>query len=250
MKKLNKKQKLNLKKTLKKAVLIFVVGVVMVGFLIYEGYSIAKKEYNRQTEIANDAHEEINLDLNLLKIAVQTGDAESYTSKLGGIRNEKAKIEGLFMIQSEQAEYVSLLDEYLAVLDGKEIMINEMRNLKDELAVISKALKDNYGNKDEISRDKVTGAKNEILKLKIDTTKYETEKVSAIVKAVNEIIDGVSDKAGVLADCVDTCYKDRINTVNDELADKIKAFSDQAAELNSGFEKEFEFEKMDVLLSM
>ena len=106
--------------------------------------------------MAGSAHEEIELDLNLLKIAVQTGDAESYVNKVAGVMNEKARIEGLFMVRDEQAEYVGLVNEYLTVLDGKETMVGEMKNLKEEVAGIVKTLQENFGNKDEISRDLFT----------------------------------------------------------------------------------------------
>ena len=236
-----------MKKKIVRIVMLLMTGVIAVGVVLYEAYSIVEKEYARQTDLAEEVQEQVDFNLNMMKIAVQTNDAETYVDKVENLKNEMAKMDGLFMIQEEWAEYITLMDEYVGVLDGKEAEIAEVKELKAEVAEIAKAMREKYGNKDEITRDKIAGAKNEIAVLKLEVNKYSSEKVVAVAEAVNMILDGIVEKVGALADCVDTCYKNRISEINDELAEKLKDFGNKAKDLNIGFEKEFEFEKMEAI---
>ena len=76
---------------------------------------------------------------------------------------------------------------------------------------------------------------------------YSEEKIMAIVSRVDEILNGISDKASALVDCIDTCYKNRINEIDDELAEIFKGFADTVDGLNANLEKEFAFDKMKVI---
>ena len=153
-------------------------------------------------------------------------------------------ISPLLLVKDEQEEYLEMLREYVGILDEKTNLLSEMQKAKTEIGAVKDKVNEAYGNKDNLSRDKLKEVKEKIPELKINRDEFTEEKVLVVVDAVNGILDGVAEKASVLVDCIDTCYKNRINEVNDELADKIKGFADSVAGLNEGFEKEFNFDKM------
>lgn len=236
-----------MKKILTKIILAVLCLGVVVGLVVYEECSIMEKEHERQVVVAESAHREIDLGLNMIKIAVQTEDEDLYAKNLGAVREGLAKIKPLVLVQEEQAEYLAQLGEYMVVLEDKAPVLSEMHSLKDKVGEIEKVLKENYGNSDEISRDKVKGAKEEILRLKINEEDYKAERVAEVVGAVNETLDKMAEKAGELADCIDNCYKNKISELNDGLADMLKEFMDKAPGLNTALEEEFEFGKMEEL---
>ena len=236
-----------MKRIILRILAITVVASAVVGFLIYEGYSITRKEYERQNEIATAAHTEINLRLDMIKIAIQTNDAEIYAENLNKIHDEVSTINTLFLLKEQEADYAAWLEEYVGVLEEKKELLVEMQSLKNRVAEIKKTLKEKYSNKDEISRDKLKEAKDEVLKLKIDKAEYQEEKIINYVNEVNGVLDTMAGKIGALIDCIDTCYKNRINEIDDELAEALKAFSDKAVKINTTFEKEFKFAGMEAL---
>lgn len=224
-----------------------VCWVAIVGFLVYEGYSIVKKEYVRQSEVAVEAHEKINTNLDMIKIGVLTEDVEMYEKNLAGVREQVAVISPLWLIESEQADYLTELKEYADYLEGKVTLLKEMREAKGKIVEIKEKMSENYGNKDSLTRDKLKEVKTKVAEFKIDESAFSEEKILAVVKSVNGVLDGVVDKSAALADCIDACYKNRINEINDELADKIKSFADAVAGLNLDLEKEFDFNKMEII---
>ena len=234
-------------KTLKKTLIGVICWTAVVGFCIYEASSIIKKEYTRQTEIAREAHEKINFNLDMIKIAVMTEDVETYEKNLVGIKEQMGVISPLGLIKNEQAEYLGLLGEYTEILENKVKLLEEMQKAKTSITAVKEKLSENYGNKDTLSREKLKESKDKVLEYKIIIGDYSEEKIVAIVSRVDEILNGISDKASALADCIDTCYKNRINEIDDELAEIFKGFADTVDGLNANLEKEFAFGKMKVI---
>ena len=132
-------------------------------------------------------------------------------------------------------------------LEGKVTLLKEMEEAKGKIVEIKEKMSENYGNKDILTRDKLKEVKTKVAEFKIDESAFSEEKILAVVKSVNGVLDGVVDKSAALADCIDVCYKNRINEINDELADKIKSFADAVAGLNLDLEKEFDFNKMEII---
>lgn len=234
-------------KTWKKIIVGVICWTAVVGFFVYETYSIVKKEYVRQTEVANEAREEINFNLDMIKIGVLTGDVETYGNNLSGMREQIAVISSLGLVRSEQEEYLTALSEYAELLQNKEELLREMQTVKVEVITVKEKMQENYSNKETLTRDKLKEVKDKVLEFIIKLEDYTEERVLRVVNAVNGALEGVSDKAAALIECIDECYKDKIATINDELADKIKSFSEAVAGLNSDYEKEFDFEKMSEL---
>ena len=54
-------------KTVKKIFVSALCLIGLIGFLCYETYSIVKKEYEKQVEIAQGAHEQINFNLDMIR---------------------------------------------------------------------------------------------------------------------------------------------------------------------------------------
>ncbi len=233
-----------MKEFLRKLLLGVICWTAVIGIAGYEAYSIMKKEYIRQSEIVRTAREQINFNLDMIKIGVLTGDVESYEKNVAGVKEQIAVIEPMDLLKTEQADYLQVLGEYVELLESKANLLKEMQDVKADIVAAKDKINEHYGNKDTLSRDKVREAKDRFTGVKIKAENYTEEKALKVVNAVNGILDGVIEKASVLADCIDTCYKDRISEVTDELADKIKSFADSAAGLNTEFEKEFDFEKM------
>ncbi len=231
-------------KTFRKIIVYTLCCGLIIGFLAYEAYSIFKKEYIRQTEIAAEAHESVNHHLDMVKIGVLTEDVETYENNLAGLREQINIISTLSLIESEQADYLQTLKDYVEHLDSKTELLKEMKSAKESIAAAKEKINENYGNKDTLTRDKLKEVKDRLPEFKINVEDFKEEKVTKVVNAVNGILDSMVEKASALTDCIDTCYKDRINEINNELADKIKSFADGVAELNTSFEKEFDFDKM------
>lgn len=231
-------------KNLKKIIIGVVCWMMVAGFLLYEGYSIVKKEYMRQTEIAAEAHEKINFNLDMIKIAVLTEDVETYENNLAEMKDQMAVISPLGLIHDEQVEYLESLGEYTELLNNKVELLKEMQKAKTEIVAVKEKMNENYSNKDTLTRDKLKEVKNKVAEFKVDTGEFTEERVLKTINAVNGILDGVIDKSAALADCIDTCYKNRISEINNELADKIKSFADAVDGLNTDLEKEFNFDLM------
>ncbi|MBR6505589.1 hypothetical protein IKT18_01995 [Candidatus Saccharibacteria bacterium] len=232
-------------KTMKKILIGTLCCVAITGFALYEAYSIVKKEYLHQTEIAAVAHEKINYNLDMIKIAVMTEDVETYEKNLAEITEQINIIAPLGLVKSEQTDYLNQLEEYTTLLNNKVELLTEMQSIKSNIATVKDKLNENYGDEDSISRDKLKESKDKVLEFKIKPDEYTEEKVLAIINQVNGALEGISEKASALAECIDTCYADRISEIDDELADKMKSFADAVDELNSNLEKEFSFDKME-----
>ncbi len=231
-------------KTITKILIGTLCCVAITSFALYEAYSIVKKEYLRQTEIATAAHERINYNLDMIKIAVITEDVETYQKNLAEIKEQTNIITPLGLIKNEQADFLNQLEEYTTLLDSKAELLTEMQSVKTSIATVKDKLNENYGDKDSISRDKLKESKDKVLEFKINNSGYTEEKILAIINQVNGALEGISEKASALAECIDTCYADRISEIDDELADKMKSFADAVDELNISLEKEFSFDKM------
>lgn len=236
-----------MKKVLLKTMMVLVVFAVVIGLAVYEECSIVSKEYERESGIAEALTREINLGLDMVKVAVQTEDVELYTTNLTRVREAMAEIEGLSMMRDEYGGYLEQLGIYVEASEGRTEMLEEMRSLKSAVDSATEAIKKEYGNKDEISRDKVKGAKERIKELSIDVEAYKVERVATAGRAVNDVLDKMAGKAGELADCIDNCYKDKIVKIDDELAEVFKEFVDKAPGVNTEIVEEFELDKMDEL---
>lgn len=234
-------------KTMKKILVGMICWVVVTGFLLYEGYSIVKKEYIRQTEIAAEAHEKVNFNLDMIKISVMTEDIEAYEKNLAEAKEQIGVISPLGLIHDKQADYLDSLREYTELLDSKLALLKEIRLAKTKVVAVKDKMSENYGDKDTLTRDKLKEAKDNVTGFKIDAGEFTDEKVIKVISSVNGVLDGVSEKAETLADCIDTCYKNRINEISNELAEKLKSFAESIDELNAELEKEFAFDKMSSL---
>ncbi len=230
-----------------KILLLIICCTAILGFINYEVYSLNRKEYARQTDIANETHEQIRLNLNLIKIAIQTNNIEQYNDNLSKLRENSAKIEPLFFIKDEQESYLTSLHSYIELLENRKTLLPEIANIKKDVSNIEKTFKDNYGDKDAISREKLTSLSAEVEKLILDEKKYSEESILAVVSAINETLNDIISESKALADCIDNCYKDRIAEINDELAGKLEAFSKKIEGLNQTIEDQFDLKTLDEL---
>ena len=221
--------------------------ILVLGFINYEVYSVKKKEYERQTEIANNSHEQIKLNLNMLKIAIQTNDIDKYAENLSNLYENTTTIESLFLIKEEQNDFLSSIKNYAELLETKKNLLTEITNLKQDISKIEKKFKNNYSDKGAITRELLADASNVIAKLKIDEKKYTEKPILTTVTTTNKVLDGIIAKSNTLTECIDNCYKNRINEINDELAEIIKEFTDQTISLNKAIEDQFDLTTLDKL---
>ena len=233
-----------MKKRVMKTVTVVGMVLVVMGLVGYEVWSITDKEYRRQLGIAEAVSQEIELGLNMVKVAVQTEDVELYENNLVRIFGAMEEIRELGMIREEYGGYLESLGEYMGILESKAELLAEMRNLKEEVGDVVGVIRDEFGDKDTISREKVKEAKGKIVELKVNVEKYAEEEVRATVGVMDEMLEKMAEKAGELADCVDNCYKDKIKSVNDGLAEVLKEFADKATDMNARIVGGFELEKM------
>lgn len=223
--------------------------VIILGFINYEVYSINNKEYARQIDIANEAHAQITLNLNMIKIAIQTEDLDKYEENLLKLYENSAKIEPLFFLEEEQKDYLDSLHSYMELLENRKNLLSEIIKLKQNIANIEKVFKENYNGKDAISREKLTGLSGEIEKLKIKEKNYSEETILKVVSSINEILTDIIAKSNALTECIDNCYKDRITEINNELAEKLGSFADKTKDLNKTLEDQFDLETLDKLIN-
>jgi len=225
---------------MKKVLVCIFCFVGLIGFLGYEGYSIVQKEYETQREVVKETRAQVNFNLDMVKIAIMTEDTEAYARYLGSIRENSAVISAQSLARDEG--YLGKLGEYISVLESKAGLLTETRDARSEILKAKNSLSENYN---ELTKEKLKEAQEKIAGLKIDASRFSEEKVVAAISKVNEILDVVSEKAAALSGCVDTCYKNRISTLNDELAEKLKGFSEVTDGVNREIEWEFEFSKME-----
>ena len=233
---------------MKKFIISILCSAVVVGFFTYEAYSIITNERDRQIEIMAQARDEINYGLDMTKIAVISGDSEEFTKNVEKVKEGASKLKPLFLVERE--ELIDGISEYVQTLESKVNLLTELNGIKKEISKLKDEFSSKYGNKDEITREKVKEAKGVIEQLKIDTAAFSEERIIAMAEMINAVIGESAGKVGALADCIDTCYRNRISDLNDELAAVFKSFSNNLTELNVNFEKEFDFGKMDELKKM
>ena len=181
----------------------------------------------------------------MIKIAVVTGDAEVYKNNLAELKGRINEIDSLYLVDKD--EFVDALSGYVDSLNEKVKLVDEIKDMKEAMTKLQEEFNEKYGNKDEITKEKLKAAKDEIMGLKIDKTKFAEEKIVAMAEMMNAVIGEAAGKGGAVADCIDTCYKNRITEINNELAGVFGSFAENAAKLNLEFEKEFDFDKMTEL---
>ena len=149
-------------KRFQKIMAVIICWMLLCGFLIYETYSIVKKEYLRQTDVAIAVHEKVNLNLDMIKIGVLSGEVETYVENLAEAEAQKDVISSLGLIKNDQADYLQKLSDYTEILHRKESLLREMQNLKAEVLTIKDKINENYGDKDTLTRDKLKEVKDKI----------------------------------------------------------------------------------------
>lgn len=230
---------------MKKILIALLCSIAVTGFAIYEAKSMVTKEYERQDRIFEEAYAGIGLNFDMIKIAVVTGDAEVYQSNLAELKGRINEIDSLYLVDKD--EFVDALSGYVDLLNEKVKLVDEIKNMKEAMTKLQEEFNEKYGNKDEMTKEKLKAAKDEIMGLKIDKTKFAEEIIVAMAEMMNAVIGEAAGKVGAVADCIDTCYKNRITEINNELAGVFGSFAENAAKLNLEFEKEFNFDKMTEL---
>ena len=183
----------------------------------------------------------------MLKIAIQTSDKDIYSEKLSSLTSYSSELKTLSFIKNNIAEYLTSLDDYINSLEEHATLLSEIASLKNEVSTIESTFKDNYGDKNTITRDKLKAASDKIEKLKINTKDYSEKTTIKIVESINQLLSDTVSKTNALTECIDECYADRIGEINDELAGIFKTFADQTAKFNQSLEDQFNFAKMDEL---
>ena len=230
-------------KELKKIIVAFVVMVVAASGILYETYSIVKKEYERQVEAYADVRENINFGLNMIKIAVQTNDENSFITNLDTIKDKSEKLNELSFLNNQISGYKTRLNYYLDLLNSKKDLLPEIKKLKEKVDEITGIVKDSFVSKN-ITRDKVREINSKMNKLKFKTDGFINERVKIVADVVNAFLDEMAAGGTSLSDCIDTCYKNRISEINDNISNSIKAFSDKTNKLNRDIEKEFDLDTL------
>lgn len=234
-------------KTIKKILVATLIMSLLMTAIIYETYSIMRKEYERQVEIANLVRENVTLDLNMVKIAVQTNDEEVYSNNLVKMEAEIKRIDELSMLDNSLAGYKTRLKYYADLLEAKKDLLPEIKALKTKIDEIVKVLKENFVST-TVTRDKLREVNPKMVSLMIDVNNYTNENVKTVATAVNSILNDLATYGTTLSDCIDTCYKNRITEVTNGVNDLIKGFSDKTAGLNLAVENEFQLEVLGDLL--
>ena len=232
-------------KTFKKILLMTLSWLMILFLASYEGTSIIKKEYERQIQIANTAREQVALNLNMIKIAVQTEDDEIYGNNLAGLKEQTAVLEDLSYLKNRQSGYLKRLNTYIERLEEKKEIISATKTLSEKVKEVKEYLATNYGNNQTATREKIREGKTKFEEIKVNL-KYDNS-VQETVNYVNDILNRLIEASISLSDCIDTCYKDRIEKINDELAGYIKAFSEKVTTLNKNYESEFDFQTLNDL---
>ena len=228
-------------KTIKKIIIATIVMALATTAILYETYSITKKEYERQVEVADSVRKNVTLNLNMVKIAVQTNDEDTYAENLVKMENEVRKLDDLTFIENPLSGYKARLKYYTELLESKKELLPEIKNLKTRINEITTAIKDGFVSTG-ITREKVREVNPTLNNLKIDTNLFTNEKTKSVVVAVNGILDEMAASGTTISGCIDTCYKNRITELTNGINDKIKAFSDSTAQLNLNVEEEFELQ--------
>ena len=230
-------------KTFRKIIVAFIlIGLVTAGVL-YEAYSITRKEYEKQVEVANDVRKEVNFDLNMIKIAVQTSDADVFNENLERMKVQAERLKDLSFLDNRLAGYKARLTYYIGLLDSKTDLLPQIKQLKTKVSEIATFVKENYI-ESKASRDKVREVNPKLNGMKIGLGDYTNEKVRNAVVAVNSFLEDIGAGGTSLSDCIDTCYKNKITEINDGIEGKIKAFTEKTTGLNTELEKEFDLETL------
>ncbi len=236
-----------MKKAFKKVLLMVTTWMVVMFIASYEAASITKKEYERQIQIANAAREQVVLNLNMIKIAVQTEDDRMYGENVENMKEQARILEDLSYLKLRQSGYLARLNGYIETLEAKREIVSATKTLSEKVNEVKEYLSTNYSKSQTATREKVREAKTKFEEIKIDL-KYGNS-VQEAVNNVNDILNRLIEASMSVSDCIDTCYKDKIEKINNDLAEYIKKFSERATTLNKTYEEEFQFGTMDALIN-
>lgn len=238
-------KKINIKK-LAVSALCWIFTII---FLTTEAYLAVQHEATRQRSVANNIYDDIILDLNMTKVAIQTIDIDLYSEKISHAQTSLESLQSLSFVRQENAEYISSIDSYLRLLESKKDLLKEITIIRSDIDHLSTTLKTSYGDKSTITRDSLKLSPDSISKLKLDQTKFTFDSVKQTAASINGALDNFAGKATELVNCIDTCYKDAIKKINDSLSENFKSFADGAAAFNDTIEKEFSIQIIDEIKS-
>ena len=222
-----------------------IIVCLLVGFAIYETFSILEKEHSRQYEIFTDQKSQIDFNLNMIKIAVMTKDSDSYHENLSSAKEHLQTIKTLSFIVDEESNYITKSTERLAFLAEKESAVSEMKTLSEKISVLAETLTSSYSDQSSLTRDTLKQISPNLENLKINPDNYHDETVLAIVNSVNEILNSIISSNNELSNCIDTCYENKFTSINNSLSEKIKPLVENFPTQNSAFEKQFQFNDND-----
>lgn len=231
----------------KKIFAIIFLIIIFFGFIFFEGYSILKQEFSRQLSFESFLFDDIEMNLNLIKVAVQTNDSELFEKNIYESKEKTKIFSKLFLLKEKHSDYYSEVENYINFLEEKESLLIETAKLKDSILEISRQLKESYGDKATISRDAVRSAVEKIASVRIKTEDYTEIPSQNIIESTNSMLDLVGEKVNSLSECIDTCYKDSIVEITNSMNDILKDFSSKITELNNNIEKEYDFETLEKL---
>ena len=203
-----------MKKTFKKVLLMVTTWMVVMFIASYEAASITKKEYERQIQIANAAREQVVLNLNMIKIAVQTEDDGMYGENVESMKEQARILEDLSYLKLRQSGYLARLNGYIETLEAKREIVSATKTLSEKVNEVKEYLSTNYSKSQTATREKVREAKTKFEEIKIDL-KYGNS-VQEAVNNVNDILNRLIEASMSVSDCIDTCYKDKIEKINNE----------------------------------
>lgn len=227
---------------------IFCITII-IGIFGFETFLLFNQENEHQSSLANAAYDDILFDLNMIKIAVQTGDFATFSENLSKARSRLSDVDSLFLVKNQHTNYLTEVETYLDFLDSKQDFLQETINLRTDISNLTTSLKESYEDKSKLTRDELKLASERISNQKLNLENYNSESIKQIADATNTMLDNFSKKAKELSDCIDVCYKDAITKITTSLEESFKTFQNGVFELNSKVETEFNFEQINQLIS-
>ena len=226
---------------------ISIIGACVVAALAIiagEVWLVVEHENERQRMEAGAIYDDVTLNLDMIKIAIQTSDEEVLNENVNNAKKRLEDFDKLFIAKKQDAEYINEISSYLDFINEKKSLVVETSSLKEKVLNIKSSLKEACGG-EKVTKDEINTVSGKVASLKISDEEFKNESIKVVITTTNSMLDEFGGKADELAKCIGVCYKNKISEITNGLNEIVKSYSGKVDELNKNIEKEFELEKID-----
>ena len=219
-------------KKLEKVLLVILLTAFVGGIVAVETVSIAKIDKNYQTERSQKIFDDIKSDLYAVRSAIINADAEKYERNVEDLHALLSEMGNLHYVAETKAEEIARTQEYVDFLGGKEDFLRDISLIKGYNAEIQKQLEASYTDANAVTQETMVSLRDKLVEIRNNYPASSNEKAVGLAEKVKNGLSVAENAANNLADCVNKCYANKINTLVEEFSGALKNISSEIVTMN------------------